>query len=262
MTRTNIHVEPSDYPVPLQPFLYGATVYDSSCSPEATVLYIEKDDGYYLKRAAAGTLEAEAVMTRYFHQRGLGTQVLDYFTHGDSDFLLTARMAGEDATHPDATASPEWLCDAIATRLRALHELDAHDCPVRNRTATYLSTVDRNFRTGEYDTSHFPDNWGFASAREAIDVVHKHRHLLRNDTLIHGDYCLPNVMFCGRRFSGFIDVGGGGLGDRHVDLFWGAWTLEFNLGTNRFRERFFDAYGRDKIEPGMLRVVAACEVFG
>lgn len=262
MTRTRIYITPSDFPAPFHALLDGATVYDSSCSPEATVVYIEKDDGYYLKRAAVTSLETEAVMTAYFHSKGLGTAVLDYRTEGEYDWLLTARMPGEDCTHESVLSTPEWLCDTIAERLRALHELDANDCPIPNRTASYLATVDQNFRTGEYDTAHFPDNWGFASAREAIDVVHKNRHLLRRDTLIHGDYCLPNIMLCDRRFSGFIDVGNGGLSDRHIDLFWGAWTLEFNLRTDRYRERFFDAYGRDKIESDMLRVVAACEVFG
>jgi kanamycin kinase len=64
------------------------------------------------------------------------------------------------------------------------------------------------------------------------------------------------------RFAGFIDVGNGGVGDRHVDLFWGAWTLAFNLGTDAYRNRFFDAYGRDKIEEEKLRIVSAAEVFG
>ena len=64
------------------------------------------------------------------------------------------------------------------------------------------------------------------------------------------------------RFSGFIDVGNGGIGDRHVDLFWGAWTLGFNLGTDMYRDRFFDAYGRDKINEEKMKVIAAAEVFG
>ena len=82
------------------------------------------------------------------------------------------------------------------------------------------------------------------------------------EVLLHGDYCLPNIMLDNWRFSGFIDVGNGGVGDRHVDLFWGAWTLNFNLGTDKYRERFFDAYGRDKLEPDKLRTIAAFEVFG
>ena len=60
----------------------------------------------------------------------------------------------------------------------------------------------------------------------------------------------------------FIDLDGAGVGDRHVDLFWGAWTLGFNLGTDKYRERFFDAYGRDAIDAEKLTVIAAAEVFG
>ena len=86
--------------------------------------------------------------------------------------------------------------------------------------------------------------------------------MLKSDTLIHGDYCLPNIMLDNWRFSGFIDLGNGGRGDRHIDIFWGAWTLEFNLKTDEYRQRFFDAYGRDLIDVEALRVVGAAETFG
>jgi kanamycin kinase len=62
--------------------------------------------------------------------------------------------------------------------------------------------------------------------------------------------------------SAFIDVDGGGVGDRHIDLFWGAWTLGFNLKTDKYRDRFLDAYGRDKVDTEVLKIVAAAEVFG
>ena len=63
------------------------------------------------------------------------------------------------------------------------------------------------------------------------------------------------------KFSGFIDLDSSGMGDRHTDLFWGIWTLNFNLKTNAFRDRFLDAYGRDVLIPEKLRTVAALEVF-
>ncbi|MFK5291701.1 aminoglycoside 3'-phosphotransferase, partial [Lactococcus lactis] len=53
-----------------------------------------------------------------------------------------------------------------------------------------------------------------------------------------------------------------GVGDRHIDLFWGAWTLNFNIGTDQYRDRFFDAYGRDRIDVDRLKLVGCCEVFG
>ena len=85
---------------------------------------------------------------------------------------------------------------------------------------------------------------------------------MKCDTLIHGDYCLPNVIFEGGKRSGFIDVGNGGVGDRHIDIFWAVWSLWFNLKTNNFTERFFDAYGREKIEKDVLKIIASAEVFG
>ena len=93
-------------------------------------------------------------------------------------------------------------------------------------------------------------------------VIKKYGSALKNDTLIHGDYCLPNVMLDDWHFSAFIDVGNGGVGDRHIDLYWGLWTLQRNLNTTLYHDRFLDAYGRDKIEPEILRAIAAFEVFG
>jgi len=61
--------------------------------------------------------------------------------------------------------------------------------------------------------------------------------------LIHGDYCLPNVLVQdGGAFSGLIDVGGAGLGDPQDDLAAGVWTLQYNFGPGYARE-FLDAYG-------------------
>ena len=103
---------------------------------------------------------------------------------------------------------------------------------------------------------------GFEDAKSAWQFVDEGRSLLKNDTLIHGDYCLPNVMLDGWRLSGFIDLGNGGVGDRHIDLFWGAWTLNFNLKTDTYRERFFDCYGRDAVDKELIDVICAAEAFG
>ena len=84
---------------------------------------------------------------------------------------------------------------------------------------------------------------------------------LRTDALLHGDYCLPNVILDDWRFSGFIDLDHAGLSDRHIDVFWGAWTLWFNLHTSAYCSRFLDAYGRDVIDEGKLAAIAAMECF-
>lgn len=261
MKRTLIKPNLSAIPAAFHALLSGVPVYDSSCSPEARVLYIDRDGGYFLKSAPKGSLKTEAEMTAYFHGKGLGAHVHDYLC-AERDWLLTDRVPGEDCTHEEYLKNPERLCDTIAERLRALHELDAANCPVKDRMGAYRETAERNYRSGNYDGSQFPDSFGYKSAEEAWSVVEREGHLLQNEALLHGDYCLPNIMLDGWRFSGFIDVGNGGVGDRHIDLFWGAWTLWFNLKTDRYCSRFLDAYGRELVNEDKLRVVAAFEVFG
>jgi kanamycin kinase len=139
-----------------------------------------------------------------------------------------------------------------------LHESRTARCPVPDRMKDYFDTVEENYAKGAYDLSF----GSFSSAEDAYRAATEGRSLLKSDTLIHGDYCLPNILFNNWCFSGFIDLGNGGVGDRHVDLFWGAWTLAYNLKTDAYRDRFFDAYGRDRTDPDALLVVSAAEIFG
>jgi len=60
--------------------------------------------------------------------------------------------------------------------------------------------------------------------------------------LVHGDYCLPNVLVEDGELSALVDVGGAGLGDPLVDLAAGVWTLQYNYGPGHART-FLDSYG-------------------
>lgn len=261
MKRTLITPDIENFPALFHPLLEGAEVYDSSCSEAARVYYINKECGYYLKTAPMGTLETEAKLTRYFHGKGLAAEVLAY-RQDTRDWLLTCRVPGEDCTHRQYLDDPKRLSEQLGILLRKLHDSDTADCPVPNRTQVYLDTVSRNYSAEQYDSSHFPDNWGYATAADAWHVVQEYAPFLKNDTLLHGDYCLPNIMLDNWRLAGFIDLANGGIGDRHIDLFWGAWSLGFNLKTDAWRDRFLDAYGRDRIEPEILGAIGAFEVFG
>lgn len=262
MKRTPIERIPLELPENIRSLAESARIYDSSCSPEARVYFIDKGEGYYLKSSAPGTLKKEAELTAYFHLKGLGAEVLHYSSSERCDLFLTARVKGEDCTHPEYLKNPKRLCDTIAKSLRELHELRYTGCPAMQRTADYLALAEENYRTGNYDKSAFPDSFGYTSAEEAISVLREGKFALKSDVLVHGDYCLPNIMLDNWRPSGFIDLGNGGVGDRHIDLFWGAWTLWFNLKTNEYADRFLDAYGRDKADPAILKIIAAAEVFG
>ena len=95
MKKTLITQIPEALPTEIRNFISGSPIYDSSSSPEARVYFVDKDEGYYLKRAKLGKLEKEAKMTQYFYSKGLSAEVLEY-TANDHDWLLTKSVTGED----------------------------------------------------------------------------------------------------------------------------------------------------------------------
>ena len=215
-----------DLPDSLQDFVRSASLYDSSCSGTARVWFADTEQ-VYIKTAAAGTLQEEAQMNAFFHSRGIGPQVLAYLT-GQRDWMVTRAIPGEDCIHPVYLNDPGRLSELLGLLLRRLHETDIQSCPLPCRAAPW----------GDITTGANGSGTG---------------------VLIHGDYCLPNIMLDNWNFSGFLDVGAGGIGDRHMDLYWGCWSLQHNLKDNRWCSRFLDAYGRDLVDPEKLHLISVLE---
>ena len=185
MKRTLIEKIPFALPEEVEKIISGADVYDSSCSPEARVYFIDKDRGYFLKKGNHCTLETEAALTDYFHKKGLGPEVLFYrMCDGGVDWLLTSRVAGEDCTHTDYLAEPKRLAALIGEELRALHEIDFSDCPWPYHTELYLKRAEKNYLSGNYDKSAFPDSFGYKNEEDAWRVFCEGKHLLKNEVLL------------------------------------------------------------------------------
>ncbi len=252
----------SSLPDPVRPFAEGARISDSSCSPEARVWFLDKGPGAFLKTSAAGTLKTEALMDAYFHRIGLSSAVLYYGSFGDRDWLVTEKVPGKDCTRPPYRDNPEKLCETTARLLRELHETDPAGCPGKDRLETYKAAVREGIARGSFEDGLFAGIWGFSSFDEARKTAEEGLRFLTPDALIHGDYCLPNILLKNWKLSGYIDLGNAGIADRHIDIFWGIWTLNFNLHTTEYTDRFLDAYGRERVEPEKLRQLAAMEMIG
>ena len=261
MERKLTTVKPEFFPPAVRELITGVPVYDSSCSDSARVWFIDRDGGYYLKSAASGSLNREAVMTNFFHKKGLAPEVLHYEQSG-SDWLLTRRIPGEDCLNKQYLDDPIRLCDTVAMLLRQLHTTDFTGCPMTDCTADYIAVVKQCHQLGKWHPSRLSESLRNSSIDKAWAMVQEFSGKLKNDVLIHGDYCLPNIMLNNWAFSGFIDVGSGGMGDRHIDLYWGIWSLNYNLKTDAYRDRFLDAYGRDRFDPDILQAISAFEAFG
>ena len=73
-----------------------------------------------------------------------------------------------------------------------------------------------------------------------------------DEVLIHGDYNPRNVFAISPDKTWFVDMTDMCFGDRHYDIFFAIWTLQFYFGINKdiqkakkCEEMFIDAYGRD-----------------
>ena len=189
--------------------------------------------GRFLKIGLRGSLRRAADMQLYFARKGLSAPLAAFEQDETRDYLLVEALPGQNAC--EWTDDPAWLSSAMGEAVRALHGTDAADCPLS----------DCNERAVE------------AYAREAGRPFDGDLSILRKDALIQGDCCLPNIFFCAGRFSGFIDLGDAGLGDRHFDLCWALWSLGYNLKTTRYNDRLLDAYGRDAVDDARLALCTA-----
>jgi kanamycin kinase len=158
---------------------------------------------------------------------------------------------------------PERICDVFAESISKLHDLPPMDCPRDNGLQAMTALARQNYRMGKVEK-------GLLRYLGIVDREEAYKEMLGlvsgsngpdGGVIIHGDCCLPNLILNDFVNSGFVDVGYGGLGDRHYDVFWGIWSLEHNLRTNRFTQRFVDAYGRHKVDVERLRLCGLLSAF-
>ena len=255
MKQTLISIDPQQFPEPFRALLNNADVYNSSSSESARVFFVDKDGGYYLKCAESGALRREAQMTRYFHTYGLSVDAEAYLSL-DKDWLLTRKAEGEDCISEKYLSDPVHLCEVLAEIMYKLHHSPFADAP--DYTEEFLRHIDENHQAGKFRPSRlFP----VTDREEAWRIVQGNRRLLRHDTMVHGDFCLPNILLKDGHFSSFIDLDLAGQGDPHFDIYWCTWSLWYNLHTDRYRSCFYDAYGRQNFQEEMIRVLAAFEAF-
>ncbi len=251
-----LEIDIGSFPPELRQYFAGGNVYDSSSFSGARVYYC--DTGYYIKADAKGNLAEEAVLSRFFHGKGLGVEVVAYLS-GEQDYLVTKSAVGQNLTH--FLDDPKKLCGCLADALRMLHGQKLDGAPISFRYRRYLDSANGDFSDGNYDESVLMDRFRIFSKEEAWDILQANKNRLRADTLIHGDTCLPNVIENGGKWETFIDFPMAGAGDRHIDLYWAVWSLQYNLKTDKYTDYFLDAYGRDSFDYEMLKVIAAFEAF-
>jgi len=147
------------------------------------------------------------------------------------DWLLMTRIRGTELCKPDIMNRPTLLLDCMAEALHTLWAIPVETCPFERTVADILSHAEAAILGGRFDSSDCePETFGpggFEDPKALLDWLKS--HLPRQDRVVtHGDFCLPNLFTDGKRFTGLIDVGNVGAGDRWADLALGWRSLKHN----------------------------------
>ena len=69
----------------------------------------------------------------------------------------------------------------------------------------------------------------------------------KGSTLVHGDFCLPNIITRDNAVVGFIDTANLGLGDELIDYEWCIWSFEYNLNSNKYTKELIELLGIEDV---------------
>ena len=175
-------------------------------------------------RRTGADLERERVRLTWIAGRHPAPRVIDWGSDAEHQWMVTAAIPGDSAVGDTWRARRPEAIRAIATGLRAIHAIPIEDFP-----ADWASEV----WVGREPTS--------LGRRPPLDAP----------VLVHGDACAPNTLISSEgRWTGNVDFGDLGIGDRWADLAVASLSLDWNFGEGHQGE-LLDAYG---IEPVAERI--------
>lgn len=157
----------------------------------------------------------------YFQQHIPSPTVIYHEVENGKSYLLMGRVPGKMSCDPSLLEQPDAVLQALADGLHLLWRTDTTGCP-RIRTLSHLLQEARwRVKTGLVDLDNVqPETFGpdgFATPAHLLQWLEENP-VPSVPVMTHGDYCLPNIFIQDGHFSGFVDVGDAGLGEKWRDI--------------------------------------------
>lgn len=215
---------------------------------------VEGAERFFVKwtPAASGLdLDAEAARLSWAVAFTCVPRVLEQGSDETGSWLVTSAVPGEPAVSARWRAEPEFAVKAIGEGLRALHEsLPVELCPFSWSAEERVRDAQRRAASAEMDPSRWHPEHRALSVDQALELVAVMPPIDRL-VVCHGDACAPNTLVTGDGlWSGHVDLGALGTGDRWADLAVATWSTEWNYGPG-WEESLLAAYG---VEPDVQRM--------
>lgn len=243
-------------PTKLQRLLSSANqITDVSGRSPAKTYRLVGPETFFLKVepvAPFDGLKPEVDALRWLRERLPAPEVLFYERTGGTDYLLMRSLSGLPASDVVWKADPKRLATTLGEALRRLHNLDPLTCPFDQRTNVKLHDASESVRLGLVEPGDFDDDNAGRPPEMILEQLYAEQPAHDDLVVVHGDFCLDNLLLHNWALSGFIDVGSLGVGDRYQDLALGLRELVSELETNAYNAIFLLAYGLTTIDEHKL----------
>lgn len=215
--------------------------------------------------------ENHLAMLRWLDGRFSAPRVLESVLHEGWRWTVMTRISGEMSCAEPYRTDPHRLVRILADAMKQLWAVDLTGCPVDQSPGAKLDRAKRIIEKGQVDMDLVdPETFGENGFSSPADL---HQWLTDNapafdPVLTHGDFCLPNLLLEDWKFSGFLDLGRSGAGDRWTDIaiFWRS--LRDNFGGHYGEavpgfhpDALFDALGIEKDEKKLRYYLLMDELF-
>ncbi len=190
--------------------------------------------------------------------------VYESFCEQGYNYLLMSRLEGEMVCSEHNLSSPDKVIRYLVNGLKILWNIPIIECPVVNSLDNKLrlakERIDKNLiDMNEFEPETFGED-GFSSIEELYDYLVKNKPM-EEYTLIHGDYCLPNIFVVDDKISGYIDLGRSGIGDKWQDIALCVRSLKHNFHSDAYCSQFFEELGIEYDEEKVKYYILLDELF-
>lgn len=183
-------------------------------------------------------------------------RVLDTVVQDGFRWTVMTRIPGEMSWAERYRADPHRLTRVLAEAMKRLWTVDISDCPVDQSPAAKLARAREIVEQDRVDMDLAdPETFGeqgFPSPAALLQWLEENAPACE-PVLTHGDFCLPNLFLEDWQFSGFLDLGRSGAGDKWTDIALLWRSLRDNFGGHYGKavpgfhpDELFDALGIEK----------------
>ena len=217
----------------------------------------ESEDHLAMLRWLSGKIPAPAV---------LETEVCEGLR-----WTVMTRISGEMSCADRYRTDPHRLVRVLAEAMKLLWTVDVTGCPVDQTPRAKLVRAREIVENGRVDMDLAdPETFsegGFSSPAALLQWLEDHAPGCE-PVLTHGDLCLPNIFLKDWDFSGFLDLGRSGIGDKWTDIAICWRTLRDNFGGHYGEavpgfhpDELFEALGIEKDEEKLKYYLLMDELF-